>query len=310
VNFREAHRQAMDAAAEAHEEYAVDTFARVDVFAVIVEAGIDLFFRPTGDVAGAYLPAAAFGAGGIVINSDHPLALQRYSGGHELGHHWYGHGAKVDYEVELATGPDRDRLDPEEMLAEAFASWFLMPPELVELMLERVGVERPRTPRDVYQLALRLGTSYQATCYHLPSVQLLKSASAHTWAQMTLRTIKEELTSLPRPGGWRQDVWAIREGDEGQTLTVRRGDRLVFELADVEVVTLPPGATLLEGTAETLFSRTPFVEMDVALDAPPGATAIGLSHAGRPFQLGLQVERSQIGPYWSDAAPAPARRAP
>lgn len=309
MNFRDAHRQAMDAAAEAHEEYGIDTFARIDVFAVIIEAGIDLFFRPTGDVAGAYLPAATFGATGIVINSDHPLALQRYSGGHEFGHHWYGHGAKVDYEVELATRPERDRLDSEEMLAEAFASWFLMPPELVELMLERVGVERPRTPRDVYQLALRLGTSYQATCYHLPSVQLFKSDSAHAWAQLTLRTIKEELTSLPRPGGWRQDVWAIREGDEGQTLTVRRGDRLVFELADTEVVTLPPGATLLDGTAETLFSGTPFVEVDIALDAPPGVTAIGLSCAGQPLQLGLQIERQQIGPYWSDTA-APVRRAP
>lgn len=307
MNFRDAHREAMDAAAEAHEEYGIDTFARIDVFAVIASVGIELFFRPTADVAGAYLPAEAFGAAGVVINSDHPLALQRYSGGHELGHHWFGHGAKVDYDVELATRPERDRLDPDEMLAEAFASWFLMPPELVELLLERLGLDRPRTPRDVYQLALRLGTSYQAACYHLPSVQLLGSAKAHAWAQLTLRKIKEEITAVPRPAGWRADVWAIRDGDAGKTLVVRPGDRLVFELADAEVTTLPPQATLLEGAAETFFSATSLAEIDINADAS-GRVSLELAGSSGPFRLELAIERPRVGLYRTDAVPTAETR--
>lgn len=307
MKYRDAHREAMDAAAEAHEEYGVDTFARIDVFATIAGIGIELFFRPTAEIAGAYMPAEAFGAAGIVINSDHPLALQRYSGGHELGHHWFGHGAKIDYGVELATQPERDRLEPEEMLAEAFASWFLMPPELVELMLERLGLDRPRTPRDVYQLALRLGTSYQAACYHLPSVQLLTSAKAHAWAQLKLREIKEEITALPKPGGWRQDVWAIRDGDEGQALAVRPGDRLVFELAEAEVTKLPPQAALLDGAAETLFSTTPLAEIDIGAGAS-GRGVLELARPSGPFRLELAIERPRVGLYRSETVPTAEAR--
>lgn len=287
----------MYVAAEAHEEYGVDTMARIDVFYVIAGAELDLFFRPSGDAAGAYMPAEFFGAPGIVINSDHPLALQRYSGGHELGHHEFGHGAKIDYETELALRPESD-VEPDEMLAEAFASWFLMPPELVELILERLGLERPQTPRDVYQLALRLGTSYQATCYHLPSVKLLTGPKAHAWGQLELRKIKEQITSLPRPEGWQFDVWAIREGDDQQTLVVRAGDRVVIELADVEVLELPAGASVLEAEQDTLFSETPMIEIDIARDAPAGLGALEFDRGvdGR-FRIDLAVERPRLGVY-------------
>lgn len=303
MNWRQAHQEAMYLAAEAHEEYAVDTLRRIDVFAVIAAAGIKLLFRPLGHAAGFYLPADVFGAPGIEINSDHPLALQRYSGGHELGHYEFGHRAKVDMETEVATRPEPDQLEPEEMLAEAFASWFLMPPELVDCLLEQLHIERLRSPGDAYQLALRLGTSYRATCYHLSNLKLMGSAKAHAWGQLELRKIKEQITTLPRPEGWHYDVWAICKGDVGKTLTLRPGDRVVVELANAtNVIELPEGATILKSEQETLFPGMLIIEIDLARNAPEGRGAIELERDGAgSFRVEVAIEPPLLGVYPRDS---------
>jgi Zn-dependent peptidase ImmA (M78 family) len=310
VIWKHAHQEAMFAAAEAHEEYNVDTSARIDVFATIDSAEIDLAFKPIG-AAGLYLPAKLFGANGIVVNSDHPLALQRYSASHELGHHHFGHEPDIDLEPELVARPDREQLPDEEKLAEAFASWFLAPPELVDIVLEQVGVERPWTPRDVYQLALRLGTSYKATCYHLPSLKLLDARVAHQWAQLELRKIKEEIATQQRPEGWHYDVWALGEHDRGVEHVVRAGDRLALELGGTWQVDLPRGFSLVGDEPTTLFpEKRDITVVDIARNAPRGAVTLTLRATnGDTFTVGLEVVRPCVGKYMP-VAPAPANARP
>lgn len=309
--WKHAHQEAMFAAAEAHEEHDVDTSARIDVFAIIDSAGIDLAFKPIG-AAGLYLPAKLFGANGIVVNSDHPLALQRYSASHELGHHHFGHEPDIDLEPELVARPDREQLPDEEKLAEAFASWFLAPPELVDVILEQVGAERPAAPRDVYQLALRLGTSYKATCYHLPSLKLLDARVAHQWAQLELRKIKEEIAPQQRSEGWHFDVWALGERDRGAGHVVRAGDRLALALGGTWELELPRGFSLVDDEPTTLFPEaSDTIVVDVARDAPRGPVTLTLrATSGDTFAVRLEVVRPCFGKYMPVALtsrPAEAR---
>lgn len=311
MTWKQAHQEAMFAAAEAHDEYGVDASERIDVFATIDAANIDLFFKPIG-AAGLYMPARLFGADGIVINSDHPLALQRYSASHELGHHHFGHEPDIDLEHELVARPDREQLPDEEKLAEAFASWFLAPPELVDVVLEQIGVERPQAPRDVYQLALRLGTSYKATCYHLPSLKLLDARVAHQWAQLELRRLKEEIAPQARPEGWHHDIWALGERDRGAGHVVRAGDRLVIDVGGTWEVELPPGFSLVDDAPTTLFPEaSDTIVIDIARVARRGPAPLALRAArGETYSVNLDIVRPSFGKYMPTTASAPteARR--
>lgn len=213
--WRQAHQQAMLAAADAHEDGALDTFSRIDVFEAMSDAGLKVTFRPLAGCAALYLPSVLGSRPGAVIHAGHPLALQRFSAAHEYGHHVFGHGAQVIREGEPR--PRQTSPQPQEMLAEAFAAWFLMPPEAAEVALDRIGIEAVGTPDDAYALSLRLGTSFKATCIHLESLKQLRRQVATEWSQRALKPIKEAMTMTPPPGGWRNDVWLVRheEADPG-----------------------------------------------------------------------------------------------
>lgn len=289
MRWRDAHREAMVLAADALEELGVDEFERVDVFEAIATDGLKLMFRKL-DCAALYLPARADARAGAIVNANHPLALQRFSAGHEYGHHVFGHGGRVD----LATEPrTKSPLAPEEKLAEAFAAWFLMPPEAAETALKRLGLTGVARAQDAYQLALRLGTSFRATCIHLPSLKLAPPA-ARDWSERELKPLKLELTATPPPGGWRNDVWVLREPDAQAALVVRAGDRLQIELPRVRVVTLPKGATEHDEGPRDLLS-VEGLSIDLAPDMSAGPARLQLSTEGAPLSLELVVERPRLG---------------
>ena len=78
----------MTAAQEEHQRLGTTMHERVPVFDVIEDARIWLFFQPMRTLYGAYERHGD--AAGIIINSQHPLSLQRFTAGHEYGHHVLG----------------------------------------------------------------------------------------------------------------------------------------------------------------------------------------------------------------------------
>jgi len=231
----------MFAAAEAHEHLALDPRRPIDVFAAIRGAGLELIFRPLRAVSGLYLPAAPGLSAGVLISSHHPLARQRLTAAHEFGHHWLGHEASVDPLTEPDTAAAA--LAPTEMVAEAFAAWFMMPPELADSALAEMGLERPRSPVEVYELALRMGTSYQATLAQLPNLHLVSGGEARRWAGLPVKAIKEELSRGVPMRSYRNDIHLL--GSVEAPRRVGPGDRLLVQAGSTGVPSpLPPGAEL------------------------------------------------------------------
>jgi Zn-dependent peptidase ImmA (M78 family) len=290
MRWVDAHHEAMAVAADAQDELGLDEFERIDIFEAMNAAGVKLMFRPL-DCAALYLPATLGGRPGTIIHSGHPLALQRFSAAHEYGHHVFGHGEQVDREAEPRG--TRVALPPEEKLAEAFAAWFLMGPEAVELALERIGCGKPSNPADAYALALRLGTSFRATCIHLPSLKLT-GPEAKAWADVSLKSIKAKLTDTPPPGGWKNDVWLVTEADAAPKLVVRGGDRLLFEIAGSAADELPVGATATKVPPPDLLS-TPRLCIDISPEMVPGPTSVTLSIDDRVLRFELVVEQPRRG---------------
>jgi Zn-dependent peptidase ImmA (M78 family) len=231
MNWREAHEEAMFVAADAHEDLEIDTRREIDVFTAIEGLGLELLFRPLAGAAGLYVGPDADHPGGILINSRHRRARQRYTAGHELGHHLMGHTPKLEPE-DRGPRPLSDQLPAEEKLAEAFAAWFLMPPELVDKVLEELALTRPGGPADVYAVALRLGTSFEATALHLANLKLADPGRAREWAATPLKTVKEALSAGCPPASYRGDVWALKPRQTGMQLTVVAGDRVIVNLPD------------------------------------------------------------------------------
>ena len=148
---------------------------RIDVFGAIAKLGATLMFQPLDQLLGAYVPGEE---PGILITTKRPLPVQRFTAAHELAHLYLAHEPSLDDNGVLDRAPfsTSSRYERQEIEANAFASMFLAPDWLLALIVQRQGwaPEDLAKPDIAYQLSLRLGTSYAATCHVL---QRLKAIS-------------------------------------------------------------------------------------------------------------------------------------
>lgn len=233
ITWADAHTQAAVQAAEVHADLDVDLNEPVDVFSAIERLGLVLAFAPLRKISGLYIPARGRSAG-ILLHEGHPRTRQRYTAGHELGHHVFGHASEVDLELEEALRRgDVERWPDHEKQAEAFGAWFLMPRRLLRRGLKRLGVDAPRDPYDVYALSLWLGTSYTATARQLSAARLVDYPVAEQWARIPPRNVKRALAGEMVPDDLHNDVWWLDARHHQQPVEARPGDRLVLTLDEI-----------------------------------------------------------------------------
>ena len=124
-DYASAVRQATLAAARLHRDLgseAVLTRAggNVDVFAVLAKLGVPMLLRPLSGLLGAFLRDPM---PGILITTERPLSVQRFTAAHELGHFRMKHQPSLDDETILRRSPFglRPGYDVQEVEADAFA---------------------------------------------------------------------------------------------------------------------------------------------------------------------------------------------
>jgi Zn-dependent peptidase ImmA (M78 family)/predicted secreted protein len=213
----------MKAAQEEHQRLGTTMHERVPIFDVIEDARIWLFFRPMRNIYGAYERHG--NAAGIIINSQHPLSLQRFTAGHEYGHHVLGHEASADDEERIYRG---NRQSMQEVAAQAFAGEFLMPIQLVNYTLRTMGlaVQHPAmTPSLTYQLALELGASYSAVVTQLVGQRKLSIDAGRRLRKLSPLEIKTGLVGDKPAHSW-ADVWLLDEAQEGRQIISRLRDEI------------------------------------------------------------------------------------
>jgi Zn-dependent peptidase ImmA (M78 family)/predicted secreted protein len=205
---------------------------RVDVFRLIESAGIWLMFQPLGNLYGAY--QREDGTRGIIINSKHPLILQRFTAAHELGHHELGHEDSVDTELEIEDFASTS-IGPQEAAAQSFAADLLMPLELVNAGLRRLGLSIKATTLSgdqVYQLALELGVSYRAMIFRLVGLRRLSVEAGRMLRRERPIDIKIE-RSHRRLEHHRNQVWVLDGSGREQTIEPWVGDEIHVVLAEI-----------------------------------------------------------------------------
>lgn len=237
----------------------------VDVFGALLALNVALLFRPLDGLLGACLPGPN---PGVIISTQRPLRIQRFTGAHELGHVVLGHEVSFDGEEILGRNslPDRDEA---ELAADSFAASFLLPKWLLQEHARRQGWNRASMsePHTVYQLALRSGASYTATCIALERYGIIDRPTREQLVAKPRNILKRELLDGLSVDDFRRDVWLLTERDEGLTLEGAPEDLFVLKLKE-------------NGSAGYLWTTQGLVDAGFAIlrdqrEIPPPNTLVG-----------------------------------
>ena len=205
----------------------------IDVFDALVQLDVPLVLRPLEGLLGAYLRDPA---PGVLVTTQRPLSVQRYTAAHELGHFWLNHAPTLDNEDILQRSPivSNPVYDLQEMEADAFAMSFLMPRWLIAWHAKKRDWQASHfvKPRVVYQLSLRLGTSFEATWRTLQSYKLITSNIAIDLEKIKVRNLKKALLENYLPPDYHRDVWLLTERDAGTLVCGSQNDLFVLRLEE------------------------------------------------------------------------------
>jgi Zn-dependent peptidase ImmA (M78 family) len=237
ANTRAAIMEAVRVAALLHRKYSsedlTDHDGRIDVFHILLSEDIPFVLRPLEALLGAYLDDPL---PGIIVTTQRPLAVQRFTAAHELGHALLGHKPSLDDDAILARTPfiDRPTYDVQEIQADAFASELLIPRWLLVKQARRQGWRAPSIadPATIYQLSLRLGVSYRAMCYAFFRHNIINLSTCRSLVKIAPRKIKQTLAGSVEPGTWHGDVWVVTPSDQGLLVEGSRTDLVVVHLPE------------------------------------------------------------------------------
>jgi Zn-dependent peptidase ImmA (M78 family) len=206
---------------------------RIDVFRMLFDRDIYVMFKPLKNLLGAYFNDPDTG---VLVTTKRPLPVQRFTAAHELGHAALGHDASLD-DLEILERPifaADGKGDPREDQANAFAAQLLTPQWLIVHHLKQQGWRRDSLsdPINAYQLALRMGSSYSATCYALGEYNAIDRSARDKLLQVRPKAIKQSLVTTLEPEHWRGDIWVVTERDNGLVLEGSRSDLVVLKFLE------------------------------------------------------------------------------
>lgn len=208
------------------------TGGRIDVFGSALQLDATVIFRNLTGILGAYMREG--GINGILVTTQRRLQVQRFTGAHEMGHCYMGHTPGIIDGEEILGGQGAD-LAPVEIEANGFAAEFMAPRWLLAYHASRQGWNAASItqPAIIYQLALRIGLSYEATCRSLVNHQLVSVDVGRALRDVPVKEIKREIVPAEyAPEKWYGDVWLLTERDRGARLEGHPDDLFVLKLAE------------------------------------------------------------------------------
>lgn len=242
-------KRALVAALKTRQKLEIPIHEAVCVYDAAERLGVEVRFDAIPSMEGMYVKQTLVGAAPhILVSALRPAGRQAMTAAHELGHHVFGHGTRIDQYVKgqgtvgQAVGPQlvetvgsADAFDPEEFLADAFGSFFLMPKSAVERgFASRNVIPLSATDSDVYRVAGWLGVGYTALVHHMCwSLRLIPWSRAQELLGAKPKALRESLLAEAIAA----DVYVVDSAWTGRPLDLKIGD-----------VALVPAGTTIEPT--------------------------------------------------------------
>lgn len=205
----------------------------VCVYDLAERLGTDVRFVDIGSLEGAYLRISS---PTVLVSAHRPSGRQAFTCAHEVGHHVFGHGTRMD---ELIGGGSISRGRPrEEVLADAFAG-FLMMPKVAVLRGFSLRRWQPSScrPQQFYLVARWLGVGYTTLIHHM---SLSLGMLTHEDAEKMLKTRVRDIRAGILGTNTTNDVIVVDEHWVGNAVDVEVDDLIVV-----------PSHTVIEGQCVT-----------------------------------------------------------
>lgn len=160
MNKAELSKQAVVAAMRLRREYGIQLNTAICPYDLAHKMGIKVQFLQIPSLEGMYSPAPKQA---IILGSERPAGRKRYTCSHEIGHHVFSHGYRLD-ELESESSQD----SPEEYIAQRFAGALLMPQIAISSAIKKRGWDPSRLePEYAYRLSREFGVGYSTFLSHL-----------------------------------------------------------------------------------------------------------------------------------------------
>lgn len=157
----------------------------------------------------------------VLLGADRPPGRQAFTCAHELGHHVFKHGTRID-EV-LDGGRDDGNDNPDEYLANMFAAFLLMPKSAVDhaFAVRQLRVSSANEYQ-VYAIACSLGVGYGTLIRHL---QLTLKSISRTRADELLKCTPKTIRTSLAPESTGTDLIVVDElWDDARSIDMQIGD--------------------------------------------------------------------------------------
>ena len=216
---------AADAALRVRQSMGLGIWIPICIYDVAEELGLEVRFVDISSMEGMYCKTAT---PLILVSSLRPSGRQAFTCAHELGHHIYKHGTRIDELVDQSTA--KSRFDPEEFLADCFAGFLLMPKSAISRAFATRGWDvRSCTPLQLYAIAGAFGVGYTTLIRHLSTtLNLLPRSRVSELVRVSPKQIRSVLLGRET----REDLVLVDTQWVGRAIDIQVGD-LVQLPADV-----------------------------------------------------------------------------
>ncbi|GET43877.1 ImmA/IrrE family metallo-endopeptidase [Microseira wollei] len=133
----------------------------------------------------------------ILLSALRPFPRRTFTCAHELGHHVFGHGLKVD---ELIEESEKSKaFNSDEFLVDSFASFLLM----LTLGVRKAFVERGwdvacATPIQFFTLACNFGVGYETLINHMTyALKMIDRTKASSLLKVKPKNIRQQILGYP-----------------------------------------------------------------------------------------------------------------
>jgi hypothetical protein len=183
--------------------------------------GIRIYFDSIPSMEGAYInnePPR------IILSALRPAGRISYNCAHEIGHHVFNHGSRIDKILENTNKMQQNR---DEFLADVFAGFLLMPKMAVSHgFSRRKWSPNNFTAEQAFVVAGWLGVGYTTLINHICySLRLINSDKAKGLCKVSLKKIKRNLLGRDAE----ENVIFVDKYWIGRPIDIQTGDIIIFQ---------------------------------------------------------------------------------
>lgn len=193
--------------------------ASVDPLLLAEKRDCEVWFMSLPSLEGVYSPTPR---SVIILGSQRPRGRRSFTCAHELGHHEFKHGARVE---ELNDGRFQRNKDPDEFLADMFAAFLLMSQGSVRRAFKNRQIQPNSVePMQVFRLSCYFGVGYSTLIDHMTlTLGLLLPQQRESLLQTQPKELKAQFGGSPH-----SEVVLVDEFWRDRAVDLEIGDILVL----------------------------------------------------------------------------------